>query len=176
MRCSLAAVIVVWIAFVAHFVGAAELTFQEVKVGFGRFSVEMPAKPKPRSNKIDDEITEFEYPCVMADGRVFMVKYVDFPAKYVDDRTPDDFIQTYRKGSRKGKELTEDKEITVDGAPGRDYRLEAEPGFFVREQTILSGRRLYTLFVGSADRTFLDSPDANRFFKSFQIMAGRPKP
>lgn len=167
------------VAVTAPAQGADEpgLWFKKFESEEGRYSVELPGKIKQGATNAGEGMKEYvavaEPP---AGDRVFWTSYLDFKPEDLRGRPPQELMKSYRKGLRKGKTIEDDKEITLGDrkVPGRDYRLQAEEKYFVRERLYWDGTRLYRLYVGSPDKEFLDSKAANRFFDSFKIVDAKP--
>jgi hypothetical protein len=166
-------------AVTAPVLGADEpgLWFKKFESEEGRYSVEIPGKIKQGAIKAGEGMKEYAAVGEPPGGeRVFWVSYLDFKPEGLRGRPPQALMKTYRDGLRKDKTIEADKEITLGDrkVPGRDYRLQAEEKFFVRERLYWDGIRCYRLYVGSPDKGFLDSKAANRFFDSFKIVDAKP--
>lgn len=150
----------------------AELEFKEFKSDKGRFSIDLPREPKTSVKDVGDGIKENTFFSPVSKDLMFTVKYLDFPQKLVTGKDPQERMKTFRRGYRKGKEILDDEVIShkATKVPGRDYRLEAEPGFYVRERMYWDAGRLYIMYIGSEDKDDLTSDDAKRFFDSFKIV------
>lgn len=148
-----------------------EVEFQEFRSDKGKFTIDLPRRPIAKEKDAEPGLKEYSFYCPVSEDLVFMVKYMDLPQKYVVGKDPQERMTTFRRGARKGKEFVDDKVIKHEATqvPGRDYRLEAEPGFFVRERMFFDNGRLYSMYIGSSRKSDLDSKHATRFFSSFQI-------
>jgi hypothetical protein len=148
------------------------LKFERFRSAAGRFSLDMPGQPEITEQSADGIAIHKFSVAVPATLSAFRLVYFDVPES-VKGKNPQDVIQAYETGSRAGAAFKENKEITLgEGkAPGREYRLVAADGVFVRERTYLAGGRLYSLHVAALrDQDFLTSAEANRFFDSFQLL------
>jgi hypothetical protein len=70
--------------------------------------------------------------------------------------------------SSKGK-LVEEKDITLDGVPGREFIIELADKNVFRIRTYLAGKRMITLQVVGKDTESVRSLDAVKFFESLKI-------
>ncbi len=146
--------------------------FQPFTSEAGRFVLDLPGKPREQAKNLADGKKEHQFIVPISQDLVFFLSYIDLEEKFVKGKEPQERLKTYRRGSRRNATIEGDTEITLgqQKVPGRDYWLEAEKGkFYVRERLYLDGVRLYCLYVGSDDKAFLTSKDAERFFVSFQI-------
>jgi len=75
-----------------------------------------------------------------------------------------------------GMRMWRSESITLAGKyPGQEFTGWVD-GKHIRAQFCLVGYRMYMLTVEGKDLLFLESPEANAFFKSFQITEGPPSP
>jgi hypothetical protein len=163
------------IALVLAGPGAADspkITFEKVTSAAGRFAADMPGQPAETTEKLPSG-TLHSFAVMAAGPSVFRIKYIDFPEGEVTKKNdPQGSLKAFRSGFREGKTFEGDKEISLgtEKIPGREYRLEADKGVFVRERLYVTGDRLYIVHVGSLNnKDFLGSDAANRFFDSFKI-------
>jgi hypothetical protein len=70
--------------------------------------------------------------------------------------------------SSKGK-LVEEKDITLDGVPGREFTIELPDKNRMRCRSYLAGKRVVTLQVVGKDLESVRSTDAVKFFESLRI-------
>jgi hypothetical protein len=156
---------------------AQDLSFQKFASAEGRFAVDLPGKAE-RNEETSGGMTFFKFSVPVPQSfLVFQVEYFDVP-EGARTRNPHDVIKAWESGFRKGARFEAETEITLGPGkvPGREYRLVAEDGAWVRERVFMSSGRIYTIHVVSIRaKEPLDAPDANRFFDSFQITAG-PEP
>lgn len=137
----------------------------------GRFSARFPAKPteqKRTANTPAGLITAYLYVAPTPD-MLFLVGYVDYPEATVkelgaeailaEDR--DTFVKTTQ-----GK-LTSDRKITLDGNPGREFKVEAgdKTQFLIREYLVQN--RVYQVLSRAAD---LSRPEIKKFQDSFKVL------
>jgi hypothetical protein len=153
---------------------AVEIRYERYQSEAGRFSVLLPSQPMRQTKPLGDGFVEYAMFARIGLEHAFGAKCLEVPERFVAGKDPQQLIAVYRNGSRKGKTIVDDEVLTLGQmqSPAREYRLEAEPGFYVRERLILVGTRLYTLYIGAEDKAFLDSAEANRFFDSFVPAVG----
>jgi hypothetical protein len=105
----------------------------------------------------------------LGDDAVFCVTFLDVPeeATKTDPRKRLDKIRDGCKGAN-GKTLSE-KDVTVgtEKFPGREVLIE-KPDAVIRNRIVLAGTRMYQVMI-EGPRSFVTSPDADRFFDSFQV-------
>jgi hypothetical protein len=136
----------------------------------GRFEISFPADPKETQRKSAD-MDEHQFAYEVGGSRAFSATYLDVLGADFTGKDPQQVIEKFRKGYRKGKTFLKDKQITVDGYPGREHWVDATDALTVRERIFLAGNRLYIIWTGDVrDKAFLESKDAERFLTSFHII------
>jgi len=151
---------------------AADLKFQPVASDAGRFDVEMPGEPKETVEGAGTRDENHTFAVAMAGPKVFRVEYIDINGVDLEGKDPLKVLRLYRDGFRKDVKIEGEKEVTLgkDKVPGLEYACQPQDGVFVRERLFLAGKRIYTLHVVAiGDKDFLDSGDADHFFRSFKI-------
>ena len=150
-----------------------QLKFQKLESAAGRFTVEVPGAAKEKTEGLGDTgLTQHSFDVVVPPSSRFHISFIDFREASIKGKDPQAVLKAYREGIRDGAEFEGDKVIHLGKAkvPGREYRLESEKDVFVRERLVLAGNRLYIVMLASrADKQFLSSTDADRFFDSFAI-------
>jgi len=136
------------------------------------FNVAMPAEPQVARNKVAikaGEVTTASW-TVNQDGILYSVSIADYPAAFVSGHTAGVFLNDGRnglvnqlKGTLKGEE-----DITLDGHPGKAFKVSAEAGD-VSARNYLVGARLYTLLVLYSPN--LGAPLADEFLASLKLTA-----
>lgn len=136
----------------------------------GRFSVQIPGAPKLDTESVklqgNDSSTLYEFWVEMDNGMVsYMVMYNDYPANYAND-APQSVLARTRDGAVKGKTLTSDVAIELNGVPGRAFTANDDKWNFTVHQ-FLAGKRLYQLIVVvGKDHA---APLTDQFMNSFRI-------
>lgn len=134
----------------------------------GRYTVTFPGTPMEQSQDTDSEVGKLtvHFAAVDKGDAAYMVGYNDLPKEA--DLTPKRVLDGQRDGTIKtfpNAKIIEEKEITMDGNPGRSLTFEA-PSLNAthRSRTFLVGNRVYTVIAlavgdGKPDvaATFLDS-------------------
>lgn len=141
----------------------------------GRFSVELPGKPKEETQKNSDGSPQYIFSVSKLPVAEYRIYYSDFEPKVVQGKDPGVLLKAFRDGASKGAKIDSEKELTLGDAkvPALDYRF-ARDKLFVRERAVLAGTRLYMLEITALGKDFLGSEDANRFFDSFAVTGQAP--
>jgi hypothetical protein len=156
-----------------------ERNWRELEWPQGGFSVLLPGKPRKeaRTVKIDDIAVPLEMLSLQTKGAAYGVGYADFPP----GASPE--TQARRLAAARDQlvaniagELKSDKEISVGGHPGREFRAEGkvagEP-FVTSARVIAVGDRLYEVAV-VARAEQLAAADPDLFLGSFKLLPGAP--
>jgi hypothetical protein len=137
----------------------------------GRFSVDMPGRPRQAKQKVEanSEIVGLTIYLAESKGEAFAVTYADHD-RFDDDREAiDRILDGARDGAvrNSGGKLMSEERVVCCGCPGRAIVFKTESGRLVRELIVLSKDRLYQVYVLS-DKS-AQSEDSARFFKSFKL-------
>jgi hypothetical protein len=156
-----------------------ERDWRELQWPQGGFSVLLPGKPRKeaRTVKIDDTAVPLEMLSLQTKGAAYGVGYAEFPP----GATPE--AQARRLTAARDQlvaniagELKSDKEISVGGHPGREFRAEGkvagEP-FVTSARVVAVGDRLYEVAV-VARAEQLAAADPDLFLGSFKLLPGGP--
>jgi hypothetical protein len=136
----------------------------------GRYSVQMPGTLKSTSDNQDvhgESIVMYESYAETDSGNVaYMVIYSDYPADLANDPA-DVVLKQCQDGAVKGKTLLTDRNIDLNGVPGRAYTAVDSDGskFDVHEYFV--NKRLYQVMV-VADKGYT-APYRDLFMNSFTI-------
>ena len=141
----------------------------------GNFTVEMPARPNRQSSRSSSgpggKSKTTEIGCKTGNGEyvVFRIEestpVVKGAEQKVLDATRDSFAQQFN-----GK-VTSDKRVSLEGRPGRDFAVRAQPDaasgvVTIRAREYIDGKSIYVLLAVSAPNREL-SEDAGKFLGSF---------
>jgi|APFre7841882724_1041349.scaffolds.fasta_scaffold03541_4 hypothetical protein len=154
-----------------------ERDWRELQWPQGGFSVLLPGKPRKeaRTVTIGDTAVPLEMLSLQTKGAAYGVGYADFPP----GATPE--VQARRLAAARDQlvgniagELKADKEISVSGHPGREFRAEGkvagEP-FVTSARVVAVGDRLYEVaVVARAEQAAAADPDL--FLGSFKLIGG----
>ncbi|GAB4301689.1 MAG: hypothetical protein Kow0068_24600 [Marinilabiliales bacterium] len=127
---------------------------QMVDLGYGLGSVEMFMYMYEKS------ITEF-----------YMLAYADYPTAYFDYIDPKESLKDVAGGffgSYGTPTIDEEKEIDVDGNPGRHYKAHVDNNYFVY-RTFYVDNRLYQLAM-LRDGSYPSDENIERFMESFELI------
>jgi hypothetical protein len=150
-------------------VGRADETY---KSAAGKYSAVLPGKPKESTQEVDTpagKLTMYVAAFEVKKDLGLLVIHHDYPEAIVKDK-PQSVLGRVRDGSmgQDGK-LLEDKEIDLNGVPGREYLLSKGDDHFYRARIFLDGPRLYQVVVSGAKKDDVNLPFASKFLESFTI-------
>ncbi len=102
---------------------------------------------------------------------VHMVTYGDYPKSVVQNANTDQMLDNVRDGMRRGAkgQLREEKKITLDGHPGREFTMSVADGNY-RARIYLVNECLYQVIYIGPDAK---SAKTDRFFDSFALTEGK---
>ncbi len=153
--------------------GVAAQGWSEYRSVEGRYRIDMPGKPTLETEQV--ELEDQEVPMMQAivsrSDATYLSAYMDFPAEQIRGLPPRKVLENARDGAVEDFKLRSDKELTVAGAPAREYVIEQDEGVVLVMRIVLVGARLYQMVVvtippgGTADR-----PDTRRFIDSFALV------
>ncbi|MGH9599194.1 MAG: hypothetical protein ACRD27_04985 [Terracidiphilus sp.] len=129
----------------------ATATMQTFTSNDGRFSVLLPGSPTqkalsfPLPSGAASNIYEF-WVVLDNDNVTYIVMYNDYPPNYANDGAQNVLART-RDGAAKGKTLTSDVAIDLNGVPGRAFTVTGKDGSLYSVHQFLNGKRLYQLIV-----------------------------
>jgi hypothetical protein len=138
----------------------------------GRFSVLIPGTPQTDSQSValsggSQSTTLYQYWVELENDNVsYMVMYNDYPPGFVKD-TPQTALTRTRDGAVKGKTLLTDREINLNGVPGREFTAAGPDGYSYEVRQYLKDQRLYQLIVVT-NKNF-EAKVRTAFMNSFEI-------
>ncbi len=137
----------------------------------GRFSVMFPGSPQKKSQPIvlqgGTSSTLWQFWVELQSGQItYMVMYNDYPPQVVSAGAQN-VLAKVRDGAAKGRTLTSDVTIELNGVPGRAYTLTDSNGWNYSIHQFLAGERLYQLIVVSNKTHPANLTD--QFMNSFRI-------
>jgi|SRR6266542_2741320 len=138
----------------------------------GGFSVTLPpgasaAKEKEQTSGTAKVITVASQ---LPDRTALNVTVARFPADALKGATDEDRLKRVRDGlarSFRGK-ITSDKEVKLDGNPGRDLGIEVVGGTLSRVRVYMVKDRLIQIMV-LGPKTTVNSKEADQFLDSFKL-------
>jgi flagellar basal body-associated protein FliL len=143
----------------------------------GKFSVDYPGTPKEVKQsqptavgKIDIYFYQLE---ANNKAMLYQAGYNDYPADVVEGADPADLLNGALQGGAGavGGTVLSQKDITLNGFPGKEARISAVSGALKGEFTIriyLVDNRLYQLMAGGSVGK-IDEGGINRFLNSFKL-------
>jgi hypothetical protein len=144
----------------------------EVTSKAGKFSVRFPAVPKEDESPLPGlGIKAQGYILKVKDG-ILLASSGEVPGDAAIVQDPDkelDFIVNDTAQKNQAKLLGQEK-LTIDGHPGREYRMEVSGGKnVIRTRMYYADKRLYAL-TATGTKDFVNSADTESFFKSFKLV------
>jgi hypothetical protein len=137
------------------------------------FTADFPAEPQ------QEDIVK-DSPWGPAKSRSFNAPYgamrcvvvvTDYPDEFVQATTVEQRLDAFSNTAANpfpGGQLTEKRDIELDGHKGREYLVEVENVGVLRHRVFLDGRRAYVIFVAYKPK-YLIAPAAQHFLDSFKI-------
>jgi hypothetical protein len=138
----------------------------------GRYKVLFPGpvKTETKELKADRHTLKLTIDSVeFGADALYCVTFIDYPEE-VTKADPVKRLDKVRDGNKgpNGKLLSEKAvEFGPEKYPGREVLIE-KPDGVIRNRIILAGPRMYQVMI-EGPRAFVTSPDAERFFDSFQV-------
>jgi len=135
----------------------------------GGFSVQMPRTPEDQSKVLETPIGSIKLNLFLCTyGKwVYMASYADHD-KLAGD--VEEILDGAREGALKNgnNKLISEESISLEGNPGRDFRMEAPDGMRIRVKIILAGTRLYQVGVVTPKNDSY-SPKVEKYLASFRL-------
>jgi hypothetical protein len=133
----------------------------------GRFSILFPGKPEEQTESVSTVIGTIETEFFMVEQRdmAYSLNYADYPAEVVTASDVGMMLDGARMGAvaNVNGELLDEKEITLDGYPGREIKVEVEEDdIIVRACFYLAENRLYAIQAISK-KSKASSEDIDKF-------------
>ena len=149
---------------------SSQLQWQEFTSEDGGFSVLMPGKPEEETLRQESEGVEIASDMyrVQADNVSYMVLITPLQEEALA-LDPAEFFDQYRDNILESTkaELKEEKEITLDGNPGRELSLN-QPSEVGRQRMYLVDNLLYQTVIGGPEQKV--TRDATKFLDSFKLL------
>jgi hypothetical protein len=155
-------------------------SWKEFSSAQGRFAALFPGTPAEQTEAVDTASGKIDMHTVSLSSVAFyVVAYSDFPFNLEEPETIKQNLDNGRDMGVKGVDgrLLEEKEITVEGHPGRYLKVQAGNGGIIRSKIIIVGNRNYTLVVvtndqGAPEATLRFHEEiASKFHDSFKLKA-----
>ena len=129
---------------------ASNAVMKEFSSGAGRFKVVLPGTPTETTQVIEADVGKIERHTFMLDAGfgAYLVSYSDFPIALTEPGGIDRFLNQAHEGEiafLDGK-LSGMTEISLDGYPGREFRVETPDSIF-RMKYYLVGTRFYQIAI-----------------------------
>jgi hypothetical protein len=145
--------------------------WQEFSSPDGRFSITFPAKAEEEVktlNTAEGPVEMHEYLATLG-NRAFLATYSDY-AKGEDEVKAETRLAGWRAGVMKGRTLITEREMTVDGLPGRELIMDTPEGLQIQARAFYRGKRLFQALV-AAPKGDLHPDETTRFLGSLKITA-----
>ena len=138
----------------------------------GGFSILFPGKPEEQIESVSTAIgtIETEFFIVEQKDRAYSLNYADYPKEIIAASDAGSMLDGAGMGavSNVNGELLDEKEITLDGYPGREIRIEVkEDDIIIHARFYLVENRLYV--VQAVSKSEASTPDIDKFLDSFQL-------
>ena len=138
----------------------------------GGFSVLLPSEPQLEAQKAKDgsEPRVYRLYPFLSNVRGMAVGYADQPKGVAGQKDAQKILDESRDVSvadLKGKLLSETS-ISLGRYAGRELKVAIPNNYVVRVRIYLAGQRKFSLMIVATTKNF-DSPEAVKFFDSFQI-------
>ena len=153
-----------------------EPQWQKFQPAGGRFVVELPGVPISEPPKTNDTEVVIKWHILSTLSNISGLSLAYSEHSTSSNLAPAKLLQRVRDNSISdlSGELKNEREITLKDAQGKEYpglelQIAYKGGFLVRERIYLVGSRIYALMVISGSQGIF-SNDAERFFKTFQIV------
>jgi len=139
----------------------------------GRFSVLFPDEPDEQVESVQTAIgvIESQFFMVTQKDMAYSVNLADYPPEMIAAGDTQQMLDGARDGavSNVNGELLEEKELTLSGHPGREFKVKVEDeGIIVRARIYLVNERLYVIQALSKER-LASSEDIDKFLNSFEL-------
>jgi hypothetical protein len=157
-----------------------QVDWQRVAPLEGGFSVLMPGTPAERKQAADSPMGSIQINTftLVKDRDEFTVAFTDYPAAILKSK-PETILEGVRIGVEADLQakLLDERPTSLDGYPGRQYRLEVPASRFpgggiYRVRAYLVKQRLYQV-VAVTPKATVSSMDSEKFFQSFRLSAKR---
>jgi hypothetical protein len=153
--------------------GGQNLEWLNFESESGRFSVLFPGEPDEQVESVQTAIgvIESQFFMVTLENMAYSVNLADYPPEMIAAGDTQQMLDGARDGavSNVNGELLDEKELTLSGYPGREFKVKVEDeGIVVRARIYLVNERLYVIQALSKER-LASSEDIDKFLDSFQL-------
>lgn len=141
----------------------------------GGFKVDLPAPPRPDMDKIAGNSPD---PNMTTEGTIlfraleeYAIVYGDVPPherQWLSDKDRIDAAVQSMKSSGEVQSVLNQKDITVNGFPGREVEFSAKGSGYYGARVIVADGRVYVLVAGGKTSS-PGNPNVRRFLDSFEI-------
>jgi len=129
----------------------------------GKFTVSMPGKPTQESNTDEDGFVTHDFTVVNGEA-VYLLTYSELVNEVTQLKSKEIFDAVCEGYANDGDKLVNQREINLNGHPGRSVDLKATDGTSGKASMYLIGNRLYQLLLINSK-----AEDGKQFFDSFQL-------
>jgi hypothetical protein len=144
-----------------------------------RFSVLLPGVPSEEVRKLETALGQLDMHAIYLHSAAdYAIFYADYPQRLEDSRKSKQALDGGRDEGVKNVQgrVLEEKDITLEGHPGRYLRIEAANGLTIRSKLILVDNRLYNLAAFTYDKGApaailkFHAEIASKFLDSFKLL------
>jgi hypothetical protein len=144
--------------------------WQEFNSPAGHFAATFPGNPDEKTKAISTaegpvEMHEF---LATSGQRAFLVTYSDY-VKAENEVPAAQRMAGWRSGVISDRKLLSERELTLDGVPGREMVMVTTEGLRVTARGFFRGKRLYQALV-AAPTSDLGPEDTEHFLASFKLL------
>lgn len=163
---------IVVVAGVAGFIHG-RMDWQQFESGEGRFAATFPGKPDVQVQSVPTAAGPISTKFFIVDkGKYcFSINYADYSQEIMDACDPELMLEGAQEGATQAVRgvLLESKEISLDGHPGREAKVElpAKDGI-VRVRFYLVNNRMYVV-QALTFKSNASAPELTKFLDSFQL-------
>lgn len=145
----------------------------------GRFKIRFPDVPREFEGTHDTTLGQIASHVVMLKTDVtHFVNYTDYPMNIEQPGLVKRFLDNARDGglarvATEEPRVSGELDVSVEGHPGRLFRVELKGDAIMRHKLVVVGNRLYVLSMGSSKRPDAQAEYEKRataFFDSFKLM------
>lgn len=141
------------------------------------FSIEMPAPPTAKEQKVDigegKHVVMREWQLLStATGAIYDVTVAEYPKGTIDQGKIDEHLDSARNGAVANSmgPLVGETKLEIAGKPARELVMDMTMGHHSRTRILFVGDSLFS-FGAIASKDKVTSPDIERFLASFKLTA-----
>ena len=156
---------------VAHYETLIPYRWERFSAAHGEFSLQFPGKVTLEANQpaTAGGATFHLMGTQTIDGDYYGLGYAEVEG--LESKSATDILNSARDGAIKNVQgsLIDEKQVMVQGFPGREIRAHARKNSFLDARLLLVKNQLYMLIVASGGGRTRDDKNIRRFFDSFEL-------